>query len=345
MNTENFENVMGHDNFVWWIGVIEDRFDDQLTGGMRYRVRIFNAHTPDLNKVPTKDLPWAIPLCSPNGSFSTSAAREGDWAFGFYTDGMSKQAPVVIGIFPRIVQPQNTSNGGAFTDQAKLYNSNITEDQVKNTTPVSPSFAPATNPRRIGFSTIPALSYTYTGTMVEYSDNTRAHVCDITNEIRLSAAIEFIKNLQIFTTIRTALESASTAAAASPIATQILSAIKCLREYLKTIREIIKIVNVVINEIIGVLRIIRAMIAWILSLPARLKALLQACLAELYGAIASAIGSAAGGVSQTQIAQQAIGLYQDTITTIGDAVNVIAASETAINETTSLVDPKSYGRP
>jgi hypothetical protein len=345
MNTENFENVMGHDNFVWWIGVIEDRFDDELTGGMRYKVRIFNSHTPDLSKIPTKDLPWAIPLCSPNGSFNTSAAREGDWVFGFYTDGMSKQAPVVIGIFPRIVQPQNTSNGGAFTDQAKLFNSDVTEQQLQQTTPVSPVNAPATNTRRIGYSTIPAVSYTYTGTMIEYSDNNRAHVCDITNEIRLSAAIEFIKNLEIFKTIRTALESASDSAAASPIVTQIISAVKCLREYLKTIREIIKIVNVVLNEIIGVLRTIRAMIAWILSLPARLLALLQGCLAELYSAIASAISSSVGDLSQTQVVQQVVGLYQDTVSTVGDAIQLTASAQTVANETKSLVDPKSYGRP
>jgi hypothetical protein len=61
-------NFLGHDGFIWWIGVVED-IDDPLTLG-RCKVRCFGYH-PAIkeNAVPTEDLPWALaihPLNTPN---------------------------------------------------------------------------------------------------------------------------------------------------------------------------------------------------------------------------------------------------------------------------------------
>jgi len=344
MDISNFENVMGHDNFVWWIGVIEDR-TPVLFGDMRYKVRIFNAHTPDLNKIPTQDLPWVIPLFSPNNTKWASWAKEGDWAFGFFQDGMSKQAPLMLGVFPRYIQEDPTNQHGAFTANAKYDSLNISSQTAANTTPVVPAGAPAMNVRREGTSTQPALSYTLNGTSVQESNNNREHVCDITSEIRLSAAINFIKNLSLFRTAREAIEGISNGAAASPITTQITNAIKSLRSIVKNIQFALNVLNKFVNEILQILTTIRAMIAWILSLPARMLALLQQCLVELYAAVSRAVGFTVSEASGSELIKEIKGLYGDVISTVGAAVTTQASAQAAVNSAGQLLDPKSYGKP
>lgn len=339
-----FQNVLGHDNFVWWIGVIEDRFDDGLAGGMRYKVRMFNSHTPDLNKIPTQNLPWTVPLYPPNNTKMASAAMEGDWAFGFYQDGMSKQAPVMIGVFPRYVQVDPKSEHGGFTANAKV-ESPKAEKVSANSIPVIPSDTPAMNPRRVGSATTPSVSYTYSGTVTEKADNNRAHVCDITNEIRLSAAIDFIKNLGLFSAARAAIESLTDGAAASPIATQIASAIKELRAIVKMIQIALNIVNKFVNDILRIVAWIRAQIAWILSLPARLLAMLQQCLTELYSTLANAVGYTISQTAGSNVISEVKGLYGDVLNTLDTAVQTQASAQAATSSTTKLLDPKSYGRP
>lgn len=341
MDYNNFENFMGHDNFVWWIGVIEDN-TPVLFGDMRYKVRMFNAHTPDLNKIPTQELPWVVPLLSPNSTLFSSTAKEGDWVFGFYMDGLSKQAPVMIGVFPRYVQEDPKSQHGGFTAMAKFESPNST---ASNTVPVIPADCPAMDPRRVGFSTQPSLTCTYDGTTVAKSDKNRAHVCDITNEIRLTAAIDYIKNLSLFRAARTAIESISDGSASSPIVTQITNAIKELRAIVKMIQFALNVVNKFVNDILRIVAWIRAQIAWILSLPAQLLALLQQCLTELYSTLSNAVGYTVSQGVGSNLITEVKGLYGDVIKTLDTAVQTQATAEAAVSSTSKLLDPKSYGRP
>lgn len=341
MDYNNFENFMGHDNFVWWIGVIEDN-TPVLFGDMRYKVRMFNAHTSDLNKIPTQELPWVVPLLSPNSTLFSSAAQEGDWAFGFYTDGLSKQTPIMLGVFPRYVQEDPKSQHGGFTAMAKFESPN---SSASNTTPVIPSDEPAMNPRRVGFSTQPALSYTYEGTSIAKSDKNRAHVCDITNEIRLTAAIDYIKNLSLFQAARAAIETIADGSASSPIVTQITNAIKELRSIVKMIQFALNVVNKFVNDILRIVAWIRAQIAWILSLPAQLLALLQQCLVELYSTLSNALGYTISQATGSNLISEVQGLYGDVINTLNTAVQTQATAEAAATSTSKLLDPKTYGRP
>ena len=50
-------NFLGFNNFVWFVGVVEDRNDPQKLG--RVRVRILGSHVGDKVQLPTTDLPWA----------------------------------------------------------------------------------------------------------------------------------------------------------------------------------------------------------------------------------------------------------------------------------------------
>ena len=52
-----FENFMGHDGFIWFVGVVEDRNDPEELG--RVRVRCLGHHSESLDDIPTGDLPWA----------------------------------------------------------------------------------------------------------------------------------------------------------------------------------------------------------------------------------------------------------------------------------------------
>lgn len=99
---------IGKDNFIWWIGVVED-IDDPLTLG-RCRVRIYGYHG-DAKTVATKDLPWAVaihPLNTPN-LFGTP--RIGWWVFGFFLDSIEAQEPAMLGYFPANPTEQSGYHG------------------------------------------------------------------------------------------------------------------------------------------------------------------------------------------------------------------------------------------
>lgn len=119
-------NFLGKNGFIWWIGVVENRADPLGLG--RCQVRIFGFHGdggPDsIANIPTTSLPWAQPLYPVNNSKSFSAPMINDWVVGFFLDGESAQAPVMLGVLPGYVsQPPNTvpgmdlSNDPSFTGE------------------------------------------------------------------------------------------------------------------------------------------------------------------------------------------------------------------------------------
>ena len=106
------ENFLGKDGFNWWMGVVESR-DDPLHLG-RCQVRIFGHHSDNVQEIPTNDLSWALPGYSPNSGWVSSTPIKGDYVFGFFSDGASSQAPVMLAIFPGI--PQNGATSGGFSE-------------------------------------------------------------------------------------------------------------------------------------------------------------------------------------------------------------------------------------
>ena len=97
-------DFMGKAGFQWFVGVVEDRKDPQTLG--RLRVRCLGYHTEGLDKLPTKDLPWAH-VMNPITSATVSGigqtplgAVEGTWVVGFFQDGSDAQQPIIIGTLP-----------------------------------------------------------------------------------------------------------------------------------------------------------------------------------------------------------------------------------------------------
>jgi hypothetical protein len=107
--------------FNWWIGVVEDRFDPQQLG--RVRVRIVGIHSDDKEILPTKDLPWAIPM-QPSTSAAISGIGStplgllpGTWCIGFFIDGNDMQQPVIMGTIGSLSQPNAVCNIQQKTDE------------------------------------------------------------------------------------------------------------------------------------------------------------------------------------------------------------------------------------
>lgn len=331
-----FKNRLGHDNFVWWIGVVEDRVDPLNLG--RCKVRIFGSHTDNLQEIPTSELPWATPLYPVNDSRSFSTPMEGDYVFGFFLDGLASQAPAMLGVFPAIPQQEPDAVAGrGFYAKAKFTNSDIKEnDAVK---PVVYTDTPAMKPVRVGQSTAPATSNTYKGTGIEKSDKSRAHVCDIANNIRFKQALEDLKNSTIFQAIRKAIEAITSAGSSSPLVTQIIGAIKVIRGILKDIRDFLDFINNVILEIARYVAYVQKMIAWILSLPARLLQMLQDCLAALYNSVTSALSITVGSGG---LVSEVGGLINDVNKTVSATTSTVAGAQSLVATTQSTLDPKSY---
>lgn len=123
INRQMETNSFSMGEFVWWLGVVEDRMDPKGLG--RCRCRIIGYHTKDKTDMPTEELPWAFPLQpitsgAMNGiGTSPTGVVEGTWVFGFFRDGHNAQDPVMIGTFGGI--PQETSDGKGFSDPNKKY--------------------------------------------------------------------------------------------------------------------------------------------------------------------------------------------------------------------------------
>ena len=97
---KGINNFAGLNGFVWWMGVVENRLDPLKLG--RCQVRIFGWHTDNKQLIPSADLPWALPMISPNTQESFSAPREGDYVVGFFADSESAHFPILMGILPGI---------------------------------------------------------------------------------------------------------------------------------------------------------------------------------------------------------------------------------------------------
>lgn len=92
-------HYIGHDGFIWWIGIVEST-DDPLELG-RCKVRCFGYHpSREDNLVPPEDLPWAMTLMPANLQNFYGRPNAGDWVMGFFLDSDLAQEPVILGILP-----------------------------------------------------------------------------------------------------------------------------------------------------------------------------------------------------------------------------------------------------
>ncbi len=103
---------------AWWIGRVESKesWSDNIEGktftnvadikgwGSRYKVRVFNWHTGDLDKVKPDEIPYmqvVMPVTAGSGhggAATTPSIEAGSIAFGFFMDGMAGQEGYIVGL-------------------------------------------------------------------------------------------------------------------------------------------------------------------------------------------------------------------------------------------------------
>jgi len=111
---------MMYPSFNWWTGVVENRHDPLKMG--RCKVRIVGYHSPDMRKMPSDSLPWAVPMMPINSAaqtgvgWSPTGPVEGTWVVGFFRDGEDGQEPVMMGTLPGIPRQGGSKQGGPFKD-------------------------------------------------------------------------------------------------------------------------------------------------------------------------------------------------------------------------------------
>lgn len=133
------QRIFNKDGFNWWIGVVENRQDPEKLG--RCKVRIFGYHTDSKELLPTKDLPWCVPI-QPITSAATSGLGssplgpvEGTWVIGFFLDGEDAQQPAMFGTISTKAASQAFDADSAVSnprDETNNPNDGILRDQLGN---------------------------------------------------------------------------------------------------------------------------------------------------------------------------------------------------------------------
>ncbi len=96
---------------MFFVGVVEDRYDPRAEG--RVRVRAFGVHGSNRD-IPTDELPWAT-LIIGNHDVNFTPPPLNAWVFGFFIDGRDAQQPMILGLIPaaaaELVDPETKGWG------------------------------------------------------------------------------------------------------------------------------------------------------------------------------------------------------------------------------------------
>jgi hypothetical protein len=292
-------NFLGKDGFNWWYGVVEDTNDPLKTG--RVRVRIFGYHTDNLQELPTSGLPWAQPTLSPSNSKTFSPPRLGDYVMGFFSDGESAQAPVLMGVFPGFETSYDKSKG--FSPQSNLIPATPPAGQIQY---------------QVGQPTIAPLARgQVANTAISQANSNLAHVCDIPAGIKFEIAKLTIQVSGLINTLRTTIEGIWASTTASPFADEIRNAIKTIKAKIKQIQKFIRDQLEPLKDIQAFIQALRELIEYIATLPARIAAFLKQCLSEATKGISDAINVG------KDIAKEIEGIKQDQLAVIQDRLLVV----------------------
>lgn len=288
-------NFLGKDGFVWWYGVVEDT-NDPLKAG-RVRIRIFGWHTDNLQELPTKDLPWAQPGLSPSNSKTFSPPRLGDYVMGFFSDGESAQAPVLLSVFPGFETTYDKSKG--FSPQSSLVPAQPPKGQIQY---------------QVGQPTLAPLARgQVANTAISQANSNLAHVCDIPAGIKFEIAKLTISVSGIINTLRTEIESLWAATTSSPFADEIRNAIKTIKAKVKQIQKFIRDQLEPLQDIEAFIKSLQELIQYIATLPARIAAFLKDCLSNATQGISDAIsiGRDIAGQIQAGVEQDRLAVLED----------------------------------
>jgi hypothetical protein len=325
-------NYAGMNGYVWWVGVVENVFDPLKLG--RLQVRIIGWHTDDLNAIPSESLPWAqtvLPLTDTNRSLDV---MPGDWVTGFFLDGTNGQNPVVSGSLNGITPANNNTTG---------FSAQLTPQQQQ----LLPQKAAGVAVDVVGQPTSPpALRGVMKGTTTNIANNNRAHVCDISAEMKRASSWVKMQFGVIVEGVRKAIRAVLLALGFTPDGTssRLKELAAAIKAEAKKIKKILKEVNDAIEVFSRFVQQVKQMIEWILSLPAKLLALLKDCLSELQKSLtksftdlfspagSSSIVSDIRDIANTvkDVASEALNTVNNAAAAAADAAAVVTTVTTAV---------------
>jgi prefoldin subunit 5 len=315
------ENFIGKDGFNWWIGVVENRADPLKMG--RVQVRIFGYHTENKQLIPTKDLPWAPCLIAPNAATSFTTPKEGDFVVGFFADGISCQAPTILGIYPGIKQSAGGDKG--FQDPR-------TPAQIE-AAPKPPEGQVQEEPGKP--ITAPLARGKVEGTALEKAYKERAHNCDICAGLNKDLAVAKAEVMLFVGELRKSIDALFASTATNPVVEDVKAAISAAKAKIKAIQKEIEPVQEQIEAMQNYIKKMQEIIQEIQNAPAELQAMLQGCLAEA----TSGLNAAVKEVKEIQ------GTVTSAVTSVTDPIKQqvseitqeVTDAQAAVTQTTTLI--------
>ena len=132
-------NAFSYSPFVWWIGIVEDRDDPEMTG--RLKVRIYGYHDDDgddkSSEITKDSLVWAATM-QPTTSASLSGKGHsptgimvGTTVVGFFADGHNAEMPIVMGTL--MGKPKKGTGKNAQYEDNESDANRLSRGETKNT--------------------------------------------------------------------------------------------------------------------------------------------------------------------------------------------------------------------
>jgi archaellum component FlaC len=317
------ENFIGKDGFNWWIGVVENRADPLKMG--RVQVRIFGYHSENKQLIPTKDLPWAPCLIAPNAATSFTTPKEGDFVVGFFADGISGQAPTILGIYPGIKQAAGGDKG--FQDPR-------TPAQIE-AAPKPPEGQIQEEPGKP--ITAPLARSVFKGTALEKAYKERAHNCDVCAGLNKDLAAAKAEVMLFVGGLRKSIDALFEGTSTNPVVEDVKATISAAKAKIKAIKKEIEPIQEQVKALQNYIKKMQEIIEEIKNAPAELQALLQGCLSEATSGLTAAVKevkSIQGAVTKevTAVIDTAKQEVADITKTVDDA----QAAATSVTNTTTL---------
>jgi hypothetical protein len=142
-------------NPPWWLGRVEEKetWNDNIAGetftsvadikgwGHRYKVRIFNWHTGELDTLPPKEMAFCqvvMPVTAGSGhggGATTPSIESGSVVFGFFMDGMAGQEGYIMGVL-------GNSNNNVPKKRGETAPNQTSRTPTGTSTPSTPSTGP-----------------------------------------------------------------------------------------------------------------------------------------------------------------------------------------------------------
>ena len=356
----SFVNRIGHDNFVWWLGVVEDERDPLGLG--RCRVRIFGSHNTNLELIPTDHLPWAVPVNPTNNSKTISTPLRGDYILGFFLDGMSSQFPAMLGVIPGIMQ-EEPREGTGFSPRAGEHNNPEVIKLNQEKTPEVPQTANNMSLQQVGKPSVPQNSRTANNTVLGWTNSQLVKDCDFRFMVNLADLnVGTIENP--ITLIKQSISESKNQAAAivRVLLSKLLDTFRLtfngilitlnldptgqIGQIISQARDAIRKINAIsrkIAEYAGSAALmasfvlqLKQLVDWIKTLPKKILAMLTECL----NTFSSAIKTATNQIKALpgQVSSSLVGTFQDLQSSSLSALEAAADAQATANVPNTLIE-------